>query len=349
MRKLSLTLKALTAFAVGAFLLSCNKDNNTPAPAPGPAPEPELNFETDSLALIAFYNASDGANWKAANKWDITKPVDTWKGVKVDTNETTGIRRVVEFKMATGTVLATADEWTMPDEIGNLRELTIFQCEKCRLTGNLPDGIYNLKKLQRLQLNNNNIKGSFSDRLGDLTELIELRILASADFGGTIPQTIGNLKKLESISLSQTKIGGAIPATLAGCTNLKQFMAFSCQLSGQLPDIWDQFHNDFSILMIYGNEGLTGPLPASIGSIQTNSATLALQLYNCNFTGGIPAAFATIPAACKQLFLDGNKLEGEIPAAVVAHVNYNTWKTHAQHPLLNQQPGYVLTEPEPNN
>ena len=122
-------------------------------------------------------------------------------------------------------------------------------------------------------------------------------------------------------------------------------MAFQCQLSGELPEIWDQFKNNFSILMLYGNSDLYGPLPTSLGNITTGATSLSIQLYNCNFEGGIPASFANLPAVCKQLFLDGNCLEGQSPAAVVAHANYQTWKTgNTNHRLFNQQEGYVLYE-----
>ena len=37
---------------------------------------------SDSLALIALYNATDGPNW--AITWDLSQPVATWYGVGID-------------------------------------------------------------------------------------------------------------------------------------------------------------------------------------------------------------------------------------------------------------------------
>ncbi|MCH8838691.1 MAG: hypothetical protein IIA60_13000 [Candidatus Marinimicrobia bacterium] len=38
-------------------------------------------LESDSLALVALYDSTDGANW--TNTWDLNTPVDTWYGVTV--------------------------------------------------------------------------------------------------------------------------------------------------------------------------------------------------------------------------------------------------------------------------
>jgi len=38
----------------------------------------------DSLALVALYNATDGANWD--NTWDLSQPMNTWHGVTLNTN-----------------------------------------------------------------------------------------------------------------------------------------------------------------------------------------------------------------------------------------------------------------------
>ncbi len=33
----------------------------------------------DSLALVALYNSTDGANW--TDQWDLDQPVSTWDGI----------------------------------------------------------------------------------------------------------------------------------------------------------------------------------------------------------------------------------------------------------------------------
>ena len=38
-------------------------------------------LEQDSLALVALYDSTDGANW--SNPWDLNTPISTWNGVTV--------------------------------------------------------------------------------------------------------------------------------------------------------------------------------------------------------------------------------------------------------------------------
>ena len=67
----------------------------------------------------------------------------------------------------------------------------------------------------------------------------------------------------------------------------------------------------------------------------------SLQLKNCNFTGNIPESYANLPSTCNQLFINGNKLQGVIPASVQAHANWTKWKPETN--ILPQQEGFGLS------
>ncbi|MDD5950692.1 MAG: BACON domain-containing carbohydrate-binding protein [Bacteroidales bacterium] len=288
------------------------------------------NRQSDSLALVAIYNASNGAEW-AKNKWDLSAPINEWKGVKLENN------RVVELAVPVNSI---SKEWNIPDDIANLDELVKLSFNKNSVAGEIPAAIYKLGKLEKLDLSNCKLSGSLSAELGNLEMLTEINLLNNSNLGGGIPAEIGKLKKLFRVNLSSTSISGAIPAELTGCESLQEFMVFNAKLSGELPDIWDQFKNNFKILMIYGNEGLTGHLPSSLGNIVSTQSSISYHLYNCNFTGNIPETFANLPVGLKQLRIQGNKLEGEVPAAVKAHANWNTWKPDQY--IFPQQEGYGL-------
>jgi Leucine-rich repeat (LRR) protein len=291
---------------------------------------PEPSRQLDSLALVAIYNASDGANW-AKNQWELDKPIDTWPAVTVTDN------RVTALKLSTSGVITR--DWTLPEAVGDLTELTDLRINGNKLTGVIPDAVYSLAKLQKLYLQNNDLTGSLSPKLGQLTELTELYIDRNKNFGGTIPAEIGALTKLTGINISQTAIGGAIPQALTGCKALKNFMAYSTQLSGEIPDFWDQLPN-IGVLQLYSNPGLTGPIPATIGTLK---AATGIQLKECNLTGNIPASFAGLDK-CGNLQLNGNKLSGVVPAEVQAHPKWQAtsgWKYETN--ILPQQEGYGLT------
>ena len=293
-------------------------------------PVKESSRQLDSLALVAIYNASDGANW-AKNKWELDKPIDTWSAVTV----TDG--RVTALKLSTANVITT--EWTLPAEIGDLTELTDLRINSNKLTGDLPESLYDLTKLENLYFQNDNLTGALSSKIGQLTELVQLYVDRNANMTGGIPKEIGNLKKLARINISQTGIGGAIPAELGQCESLLQFMAFKTALSGTLPDIWDM--PVLQTVMLYGSPGLTGDLPASLGKLKPleNGSTVtapSLQLQQCNFTGNLPESFAGLHEKTKQVFVQENKMSGVIPAAVAAHPNFASWK------ISPQQEGYEL-------
>ncbi|MBQ0043897.1 MAG: hypothetical protein KBT05_02635 [Bacteroidales bacterium] len=287
---------------------------------------------TDSLALVAMYNASNGAKW-AKDNWDLTKPINEWP--KVTVNEA---GRVTKINLGTKTI--TEGAWEIPAEIGTLTELTELVLGTNMVTGEFPEFLYELKNIVKLNLPTNTISGSFSSKIANWTKLDEFSLLNNVDFGGAIPAEIGECESLRLLNLNGTSVSGAIPVELAKCQKLQFFMCFKTKLSGELPDIWDKFP-DLRTIQLYQCEGLTGNLPESLGRLKSTFTTVSLQMYGCNFTGNIPESFSELPAGAKQLRLQGNKLSGVIPAAVQAHANWTKWEPEKY--LFPQQEGYGLT------
>ena len=69
--------------------------------------------ETDSLALVALYNATDGPNWRDNANW-LTGSVASWYGVGVTGDRVTHLD--LRFNQLTGSI---------PPELGNLTNLTL--------------------------------------------------------------------------------------------------------------------------------------------------------------------------------------------------------------------------------
>ena len=82
-------------------------------------------YDGDREALIAFYNATDGPNWKDNTNWCSDEPLDTWYGVTTD-----GEGRV------TGIAL---DDNSLSGDAGNtlapLSKLTSLECDYNSLSG----------------------------------------------------------------------------------------------------------------------------------------------------------------------------------------------------------------------
>ena len=288
-----------------------------------------LGHKADSLALVAVYNAIDAATWKEDKRWDLTKPVSEWaSGIKLNAEG-----RVTQVSF---TALLANALWTLPEEIGDLTELTTLKLNK-NVKGQLPESVYTLPKLEKFYFENSDLEGSLPEKIGQMTTLTEIYVDGNAKLQGSIPASFGQLKNLVKLNVSNTGISGTLPAELANCTALTDIVASNAKLSGELPDIWGSL-TALKNLMLNGNQGLAGPLPASLGNL---TKLTGIQLQNCNFTGNIPAEWANLPGTCKTLNVSGNKLQGVVPAAVQAHANWTAWKPATN--ILKQQDGYGLT------
>ena len=288
--------------------------------------------QTDSLALVGIYNAFGGADkMKSDRVWDLNKPMNEWYGVTL----TDG--RVSALKFLKGTLTG---DWTIPAVIEELTELTDLRFVDCKVGGAIPEGLFTLSKLTALYLTNNNVTGTLSPKIANLKELANLYIDQNPELGGSLPAEIGQLSKLVNLNIAKTSFSGALPQGLTNLDALKNFMAFSTKFS-EMPDFWDQLES-LELVQLYDIPTLTGPLPASLGRCPKLKN---IYMYDCNFEGNIPEDWANLPATMLNVRVQGNKLQGEVPAAVVAHPKWANWKPEQY--ILPQQEGYGLTVAPP--
>lgn len=331
-----------SAVAALAMLAACNGNKNvTPEVLPD-------TRQADSLVLVDIYKAiGDGEKvWKdAAKRWDLTKPISEWAGITL--NEEGRVASVKFLSTSTG-LIEKEDGWELPASVGKLSALTELRVVNCSLKGDALGTLYNkLPKLTTLYLTNNKVSGELTSAIVGWPDLTNCYIDQNPQLAGSIPAEIGQLKKLENLNISSTSIGGAIPAEIAGATALKNFMSFKNKLSGELPDVWDKLPA-LSLIQIYDDEdpakkgmNITGGLPASIGA---STSIKSIWLYNLNLTGNIPESWGNLPTTVNQIRIFGNKLSGEVPAAVLAHANWESKWNPAQY-ILPQQEGYGLSLP----
>ncbi len=103
-------------------------------------PEP-----TDRAALVALYNATDGANWTNGTNWLSDRPLGEWNGVTTDVNG-----RVTELHLTSNQLSGST-----PSQLGNLSNLQGLYLSSNQLTGVLPSGFTQLTSLERFAFGDN--------------------------------------------------------------------------------------------------------------------------------------------------------------------------------------------------
>ena len=255
------------------------------------------NADTDRAALVALYNATDGANWRSNGKWQSEAPIGGWHGVTTDSDG-----RVTHLALYSNQLTG-----EIPAELGDLSNLEVLTPYSNQLTGEIPAELGGLINLVRLDLAANQLTGEIPAELGGLTNLESLD-LAANQLTGEIPAELGDLSNLAQLSLAVNQLTGGIPAELGNLTNLELLLLEINQLTGGIPAELGSLTN-LTILRFDGNQ-LTGEIPAELGGLP-NLVALSLQ-YN-QLTGEIPAELGGLPSL-RWLYLSSNQLTGEIPA-----------------------------------
>ncbi len=192
---------------------------------PSPGSEP---LSGDAATLVAFYNATDGPNWRDNTNWLTDAPISDWSGVTASNIVNGGavgecvVRRLyISFDQLSGEI---------PAELANLSNLKSLDLGDNQLSGEIPAELGNLPNLEDLDLGDNQLSGEIPAELGNLPNLEDL------DFGdnqlsGEIPAELANLSNLEDLDLSFNQLSGEIPAELANLSNLS---LDGNQLSGRI-------------------------------------------------------------------------------------------------------------------
>lgn len=300
------------------------------------------SYKTDSLALVAFYNSTNGEKWSTKNNWlKSGSELKSWYGVK--TEIINGEERVVSLRLG-GNKLS----GELPKEIGNLNELkSLVLSDNYKLGGTIPEELYNLENLKIWKMRFTDIHGSLSPKIGNLVaidtldlwgapwdltqnnyiekdestlltgeipqEICNLKnaryiVLGRNKFSGEIPQEIGNLSNLTYLDIARCKLSGELPASIGKLNKLETLFVAGNELSGELPS---EMGNMSSLKEFYGNENkFSGTIPSTLSNLKK---LIRLSLSDNNYTGIIPTVLSEIESL-GLLYLENNQFEGEIPS-----------------------------------
>ena len=224
-------------------------------------------YVQDSLALIALYNSTDGANWN--NPWNISQPVSTWLGVTIDS-----VGRVSMLFFHTVNM-----NGYLPSEIGNLTELTDLKIwSSPNLMGNIPHDIGNLTKLQHLDISNTSLTSPIPPEIGNLTNLKYLKMNSNL-FSGVVPDEICNLTNLENINFQSNNFNGSLPDSIGKLTNLRFLDLYGNNIN-RVPPSASSLINLENINLMLNEELDSLPYDMFLNNVHSD---LWIQLHGCNF------------------------------------------------------------------
>jgi len=143
--------------------------------------------DSDREELEAFFDATDGPNWKVNTNWKSNSPISTWAGVTVNS-----FGKATELNLPNNNVTG-----ALPAGISDFDELTTLNLDTNSLTGAIPSQLGSLSKLQDLRLGNNNFEGLVPAQLGQLTALTKLGLDGNNELDGELPLQLTNMTSLQ--------------------------------------------------------------------------------------------------------------------------------------------------------
>ncbi len=239
--------------------------------------------QADSLVLVNLYNSTTGLQ----SLWNLNQPMSTWIGITLSQDGCVSTLNLIARNVC----------GSLPDDLGNLANLSILNLEQNCLTGNIPLELSNLTNLVHLNLSNNQFVGNIPIELSNLSNLVQLNV-ADNQLSGTIPTALSNLSNLTYLNLADNELSGSIPTELGDLSELTSLYLNNNQLTGSLPT---EFGSLNSLIYLYlNNNQLTGNIPLELGSL---SSLNWLNIANNQLSGCYSSNLSNL---CNQLSIISN-------------------------------------------
>ncbi|KAL2329347.1 hypothetical protein Fmac_022774 [Flemingia macrophylla] len=123
---------------------------------------------------------------------------------------------------------------TIPNEIGNIRNLTLLALDGNYFYGPIPPSLGNCTHLSILRMPENQLTGPIPPSIGKLTNLTDVRFQIN-NLNGTVPRELGNLSSLVVLHLAQNNFVGELPPQVCKSGTLVNFSAAYNSFTGSIP------------------------------------------------------------------------------------------------------------------
>ena len=259
--------------------------------------EGETALLEERAALVALYNATDGAHWKNNTNWCSDKPLSEWYGISTDPET----NRVVGLDLSHNGL-----NGALPAEMANLRRLnSLFLYETEGFITNL-DPIFDLPNLEELafgigsQWDEKAIGGNEEQLIqshmmavpAGIGKLKSLKRLFASGINADLPEEFFGLENLETLSLWSFNTGRPLQVGFGKLTNLRALTISSLYedkvsgvipVNGTLPE--DIFNLEKLQYLRIVDTNIEGELSPRIGDFKT---IMYLSLYGNQFSGSLP-------------------------------------------------------------
>ncbi|CDP11288.1 unnamed protein product [Coffea canephora] len=199
---------------------------------------------------------------------------------------------------------------TIPDGIGNFRNLILLDLSNNELSGSLPATIIDLQKLQYMDLSMNKLISRVPLHLLCALHNLDTMNLGQNKFMASIPKCFGNLTSLRHLNLGHNRLYSAPPEEIWNLKDLLELDLSSNLLSGSLP--YAITNMKMANWVDLSNNQFSGGIPNSIGDMQNLQN---LSLAHNRLQGSIPESIGKM-LSLESLDLSHNFLSGSIPMSM---------------------------------
>jgi Leucine-rich repeat (LRR) protein len=261
--------------------------------------------EDDSLALVAYYESTNGDQWIDKSGWLTDAPVYSWVGIEEVANVAGDGEpadwRVTVIDMPRNNMTVPGP---LPAELADMEFLEDFKADVNLHIGGLPPELASLSRLQFLLVRTNLFTGEVDwDAFSQMESMQQFRIRQNY-FSGPLPQMLGgngSWPALTRLYLDDNRFTGQIPQVHADLTTLNRVYFHNNRLTGAIPD-WSSL-DGMEYYRIANNDLEPGPIPEWIYD-SWGETLIRFQIQNTNRTGSISPKLAQMEAL-EQFIIGG--------------------------------------------